>query len=172
MRIYARKKKQTRIIVGLLYLSTEEASAICRVPSLGSNVTSLNGSSGAFYSPNYPAPYPNGAFCIWAITVPAGKIVKLAFENFTIAKASSWECSYVEVQDSLSNGTELARSSCDVYTPYFPSVVYSTGRYMRVKFLSNIGRYHRKKEDRGFKAHFEAVDPIGEYRVISSTCTN
>lgn len=152
------------------YLSTEEASAICRVPSLDSNVTSLNGSSGTFFSPNFPALYPDGAFCIWAIAVSVGKIVKLTFENFTIAKQSSWECSYVEIRDSLSsNGTELARSNCDVYTPYFPSVVYSTGRYMWVKFLSNIGPFHRKKEDRGFKVHFKAVDPIGMYKVSSGT---
>lgn len=150
------------------YLSTEEASAICRVPSLDSNVTSLNGSSGTFFSPNFPAPYPDGSFCIWAITVSAGKIVKLTFENFTIVKQFSWECSFLEIRDSLSsNATELARSSCNGYTTYFPSVLYSTGRYMWVKFLSNVSRFHRKKEDRGFKVHFEAVDPIGKFKAIS-----
>lgn len=136
----------------------EEASAICRLPK--SEVRSLNGTSGTFFSPHFPASYPYGALCVWTITVPADKIVKVVFEVFSITVVSS-SCSFVEIRDSLSsNGTELARSSCKDKTAYIPPVVYSTGRYMRVKFESKtyMYGYRRGENDRGFKVHFEAVD--------------
>lgn len=99
--------------------------------------------------------------------------MKVVFEVFSITVASS-SCSFVEIRDSLSsNGTELARSSCKVETAYIPPVVYSTGRYMRVKFESKtlMYRYRRGDNDRGFKVHFEAVDPLGKYTDLVNTGT-
>lgn len=140
----------------------EEAAAICRLPNWNENVTNVVGSSGSFFSPGYPASYVSGALCIWTITVPVGKIVKLTFEDFSITmEESSSDCNFVEIRDSLlPNGPVLARSSCDTETAYLPVAVYSTGRYMWVKFHSYYSFYSRREEDRGFKAHFEAFDPV------------
>ena len=114
----------------------------------------------------------SGALCIWTITVPVGKIVKLTFEDFSITmEESSSDCNFVEIRDSLlPNGPVLARSSCDTETAYLPVAVYSTGRYMWVKFHSYYSFYSRREEDRGFKAHFEAFDPVGKFSHIS--CVN
>ena len=141
-----------------------EASGICRSPYLGSQVSRLNGSSGTFFSPDYPVPYPKGATCVWEITVPKGKVVKLTFENFALASRSS-DChhdgkDFVEIRDSLSStGKELGRYNCDLNTPDPLPDVYSTGRHMLVKFHSSVDSSVRRKEDKGFKAKFEAVDP-------------
>ena len=149
----------------LFILFTEEAPAICRAPDSNSNVLRLNGSSGAFFSPDYPVPYPSYATCIWVITVPPGKSVKLTFEDFALL-----DCpldlevfkDYVEIRDDLSSrGVELGRYNCD----YTPPDVYSTGRYMWVKFHSSFSSAPRKK-DKGFKAHFQAVDPPSKYTIV------
>ena len=69
-------------MVTLFFILTEEASGVCRPWDGSSMIHSLSGSSGTFFSPDYPAPYPKNARCIWTITVPAGKRVKLKFEDF------------------------------------------------------------------------------------------
>ena len=117
----------------------------------------LDGSSGIFYTPNYPNPYPAYAKCIWSISVPAGKIVKLKFEDFDLVGASygciasKRESNYVQILDGPSSASkELAMYCGDDRS--IPSDVYSTGKYMWVESWSRAVL-------RGFKAHFEAVDP-------------
>ena len=147
-------------------LCTEEASGICRPPYSDSVVSSLSGSSGRFFSPDYPVPYPESATCTWTITVPEGKRVKLTFENFTLSKnPMTFDCrndwsDFVELRDSFSStGKKIGRYNCDFNTPDLPPVVYATGRYMFVKFQSSSSSSFRRKDDKGFKAKFEAVDP-------------
>ena len=140
---------------------TEEASGICR-PSDGSNkVHRLSGSSGTFFTPDYPVPYPNDATCIWMISVPAGKRVKLKFEDFELetvfssCKQLTNEKDYVQIRDGQDPESNELALHCG-YDVFSPSDVYSTGRYMWVKFYSNsVNHWPRPK---GFKAHFEAVD--------------
>ena len=142
-------------------MCTVEASAICRAPySTGSNLLSLSGSSGTFFSPDYPVPYPRDVTCIWRIIVPAGKIVKLTFENFVL---SGYIEDYVKIRDDWSgHGRELGRYNYRDNAPDNPPDVYSTGRYMWVKFYSSSYGPVRTENDKGFKAHFEALDPPGK----------
>lgn len=126
----------------LFLFALEEASGICR-PLDGSNKLHwLNGSSGTFFTPDYPNPYPSYTKCIWVISVPAGKIVKLKFEDFDLDAvpygciASKREKNYVQILDGqISASKELAIHCGYVSTP---SDVYSTGRYMWVEFWSAV----------------------------------
>jgi len=145
----------------------EEAAAICRSPYLDSDVLSLRGSSGTFFSPDYPVPYPNAATCIWTITVPAGKRVKLTFKSFGLDTSVS-DCSYkwrrhendyIEIRDALSSDGKEIGYYCDFNARGVPPDVYSTGRYMWVKFHASADGFLQLKNDIGFKAHFDAVDP-------------
>ena len=128
-------------------------------------MSSLSGSSGTFFSPGYPVPYPASAICTWTITVPEGKRVMLAFEDFALRKHSvtsdchdDWK-DFVEIRDSLSStGKQLGRFNCDLNAPDLPPKVYSTGRYMFVKFHSSSSTSFRREGDKGFKAKFEAVN--------------
>ena len=132
--------------------ASEEAS-IAR-----NQVHRLEGSSGTFCTPNYPNPYPANAKFVWIISVPAGKIVKLKFEDFDLVTASygcipsKRESNYVQILD----GPRLASKELAIHCGYrdIPSDVYSTGKYMWVDFWSTVVARRR-----GFKAHFEAVDP-------------
>lgn len=153
----------------LIFLFTEEASGICDL-SRGNayNYMTLKGSSGTFFSPNYPVPYPArpDTMCIWTISVPEGKRVQLKFKDIDFGKISAnksymyLDCmlykfymdAYIDVRDGEWIESTLLGSYCgnkkDVE-------VYSTGRNMKVVF-------HPIRNgvpgNRGFKAHFESVD--------------
>lgn len=59
----------------------EEAAGICRRTDRRDKVLELDGPSGIFFTPDYPVLYPMGVQCTWVISVPAGRRVKLAFED-------------------------------------------------------------------------------------------
>ena len=62
-------------------------------------------------------------------------------------------------RDGESKDSESLDAACG-YSGALPPVVYSTGRYLRVRFSStSLGSWQRSK---GFKAHFKAIDP-GKY---------
>ena len=160
--IYHHTLSLSLVINVVVVFFTEEASGICR-PSDGSNkVHRLSGSSGTFFTPDYPVPYPNDATCIWIISVPAGKRVKLKFEDLDLETAFSSceqltnEENYVQIRDGQDPESKELALHCGRYDVSVPSDVYSTGRYMRVKFYSNSRNNWRRSK--GFKAHFEAVD--------------
>ena len=147
-----------------LFLS-EEASAICRPWDSSDKVHSLSGTSGTFFSPDFPCDYPDDVQCIWIVSVPAGKVVKLTFKKFQLeldpedCKLSDYK-DYVQIRDGqVPNGKELA-VYCGYYGIMGPSDVYSTGNYMSVMFQAISDG---KQSSRGFKALFEAVDPQSKY---------
>jgi len=143
----------------LFLFVSEEASGICN-PPYGSKVNQLQGSSGTFFTPGYPVPYPNQSTCLWNITVPSRKKVELKFEDFDLEGVSS-SCKqptnanvYVQIRDGQDQESKELVPHCGYYTSSRHPDVYSSGRYMWVKFYSNSQNSLAK----GFKAHFEAVD--------------
>lgn len=127
------------------------------------------GSSGTLYTPQFPIPYPDDTTCIWTITAPVGKRVKLMFEKFSLPQtpyfleephADGEYCGYeksmgadlVEIRDGPWPDSKLLGIYCGYKMPFD---VYSTGRYLWVKFRS----ISDGKTSRGIKAPFEAVDP-------------
>ena len=85
--------------------------------------------------------------------------MKLKFENFDFGTVYSScedlsnEIDFVQIRDGQdSKSKELGLYCGYVFTP--PDV-FSTGRYMWVKFYSNA---HNSTYWQGFKAHFEAVE--------------
>ena len=149
----------------LFLFVSEEASGICRPSDGSSKVHWLSGSSGTFFTPDYPVPYPDDATCIWIITVPARKRVKLKFEDFDFGtvysscKELANEIDFVQVRDGQdSKSKELGLFCGYLYDIFTPSDVYSTERYMWVKFYSNSQNSTHWQRGKGFKAHFEAVE--------------
>ncbi|KAL9973592.1 hypothetical protein ACROYT_G020067 [Oculina patagonica] len=141
----------------------EEASGICRSSDGRNKVRRLSGSSGTFLSPNFPYYYPDDVRCIWTISVPAGNVVKLRFENFELnldpedcKRSTKTSKDYVQIHDGQVPESKELALYCGNFLSMGPSDVYSTGRYMTVIFQSiSDGQL----ENRGFKARFEAVDP-------------
>ena len=147
----------------ILFLPSEEASGICRPWDDSYTVHSLGGSSGTFFSPDYPVNYPGNARCVWTIRVPAGKRVKLIFEDldlqttfYTCKSQSTSDMDFVQIGDGQDTDNKELAIYCGYQSFYsgFPAV-HSTGRYMWVKFYSNSHNIFTKK---GFKARFEAAD--------------
>ncbi|KAL9973599.1 hypothetical protein ACROYT_G020075 [Oculina patagonica] len=144
-----------------------ESYGMCRVSAKPGKVYWPNGSSGMLYTPDYPIPYPAGTNCFWIITVPTGKRVKLTFEDFELEKNSFntgySNCKYdqievyrdyVEMRDGpWSNSRDLGVYCGNKLGFKF----YSTGHQMWIKFRSAADGSGQSK---GFKAHFEAVEPI------------
>ncbi|XP_078370603.1 tolloid-like protein 2 [Oculina patagonica] len=141
----------------------KEASGICRSSDGRNKVRRLSGSSGTFLSPNFPYYYPDDVRCIWTISVPAGNVVKLRFENFELnldpedcKRSTKTSKDYVQIHDGQVPESKELALYCGNFLSMGPSDVYSTGRYMTVIFQSiSDGQL----ENRGFKARFEAVDP-------------
>ena len=137
----------------------EEASGICRSSNGRKEIHSLSGSSGTFFTPNYPVPDPDDATCIWKISVPTGKIVRLTFEVFDLEKLEYKD--YVQILDGKSSQSKELELLHGYDYSDMPDV-YSTGRYMWVTFYSGITSDRwpiSYRSATGFKAHFEAVDP-------------
>ena len=152
--------------MNVVFPLVEEASGICR-PWDGSNkVHRLSGTSGTFFSPDYPVPYPKDFSCIWTISVPSGKRVKLKFEDFDLKFPSGdYVCNqhrtYVIDSVLIGNGQDPDSNGFAVFCAYdvyysIPSEYYSAGRDMWIKFYANRPRCWGTC--RGFKVRYEAVD--------------
>lgn len=158
-------------MVMLLLFLAEEASGICRLSNGSDKINKLGGFSGTFFTPDYPVPYPGDARCLWIISVPSGKRVKLRFEDFDFKTVSSSckqrtnEKDYVQIGSGQVPGSNALALYCG-YGVASPLNVYSTGSYMWVKFYSISS--NRSQSSKGFKAHFEAVD-LRKYFFSSSS---
>ena len=119
----------------------------------------LNGSSGFFSSPNFPNNFPTNSNCAWNITVPAGRIIKVTFINFTLEQGQNTACNgasegaRVFITNVASHHGEQEFQLCG---RFLPDPVYSVGNSIQVKLraLANVFP--------GFNAYYEAID--GELR--------
>ena len=114
-------------------------------------LTSLNGT---FSSPYYPHHYNNKASCKWNVRVPWNYTISLTFEHFALEKRCC-ACDYLEVWETLSNGTEvLIVTYCDAKNkrPHPSKQIRSRTSNMTVLFYSN-----EIKTAKGFKASYEAI---------------
>ena len=134
----------------LLHSFAEEAFGVCQSSEGNVERIRLTGSSGTLFSPFYPTPYPKNVTCIWVISAPANKRVELTFDKFDLNREDN-----VRILDGRKSSSEEVA----VYHGYnlfsSESAVYSSGRYMRIKFHSSLASWYST----GFKAHFETVDP-------------
>ena len=106
---------------------------------------SVNATTGSLQTVNYPSYYPSNTVCIWKITAPPGHVIKLHFNEFKLEWASFCTTDYTDIRDGLDGtGKELERY-CGSYAI---RDIYSSGRYMWVKFRSNL---YGSEYDKGFK---------------------
>ena len=108
--------------------------------SLGNNI---------IQSPGYPSGYIDNLDCTWTIKVSfSGYIVKVEFDDFLLE--DRYPCDDVlTFYDGMNETSNLLGSYCGTI---HPEVIYSTGQYLFVKFVTdNIIKY------KGFKFSFKAV---------------
>ena len=116
----------------------------------------LNGSSGFFWSPNFPNNFLANSDCTWNITVPSGKIIKMSFLSFTLKSGQNKDCAGAPAGSARVSITNVA--SDDRKTPFqlcgqdLPHPVYSEGNSIQVRFVSG------STVERGFNATYEATN--------------
>ena len=126
---------------------------------------SINASSGNISSPNFPGNYGANQTCIWNITVPYGKIIKLTFLNFILVINETENCTGAaqsSARVSITNVAPNGEDNLQLCGQNLPDPVYSEGNFIQVKFESHDGPVNK-----GFNATFEAID--GDLCKCSST---
>ncbi|XP_026165583.1 membrane frizzled-related protein-like [Mastacembelus armatus] len=107
----------------------------------------LYGSSGSFYSPNYPNMYPMNADCTWYIA-PGRQIVQLDIFDVNIENHPTCGFDAIYVYDGSSTSSRLLGKVCGTNSSTF----YSTGAYLTVRFKSDsVSSYS------GFYASYKVV---------------
>ncbi|XP_072507728.1 cubilin [Notamacropus eugenii] len=102
---------------------------------------------GYMTSPNYPASYPSHADCIWLISVPSGRLVKLQFEDqFNIETSPNCTSNYLELRDGGDSSAPILAKFCG---SSLPSSQLSSSDVLYLRFRSDNGSTHA-----GFKAKY------------------
>ena len=92
--------------------------------------------------------------CLWVITVPEGKRIKLSFQYFDVQWSLNCNKDYVKVYDGLHPASILKKTLCGSSFK-LRDEISSSGRYLVVQFRSDGDN----DDSYGFKAHFEEVNP-------------
>ncbi|CAK6953084.1 deleted in malignant brain tumors 1 protein isoform X2 [Scomber scombrus] len=95
----------------------------------------LYSQSDSFSSPNYPARYPNNAYCTWYIrpSSSSGQIVQLDFPVLDLENDPSCRYDAVYIYDGSSTSSRLLGKVCDGNGTTF----HSSGTYLTVRFRSD-----------------------------------
>ena len=114
----------------------------------------LTGSSGFLTSENFPYNFVKNKDCAWSITVPANRIIKLSFLNFTLEPNQATDCrntiggARVFITNVASNDNDPQFKLCG---QAIPAPVYSVGNFIQVRLLSANNVFS------GFNASYEAI---------------
>ena len=119
---------------------------------------SMNASNGQISSPNFPNNYDANRICIWNITVPGGKIIKLTFLNFTLVAGELDDCAGAAADSArvfITNVASHGGKPMDfkICGQNLPPPVYSVGNFIQVRFESRTGVVNK-----GFNVTFEEID--------------
>uniref|UniRef100_A0A452U8T7 Cubilin n=1 Tax=Ursus maritimus TaxID=29073 RepID=A0A452U8T7_URSMA len=119
----------------------------------------LTGSNNTFASPDSDSNgrYDKNLNCVWFITAPVNKLIKLTFNTFALeAQSILQRCiyDYVKLYDGDSENTNLAGTFCGSTVP---APFISSGNFLTVQFVSDV-----TLEREGFNATYTIVDmPCG-----------
>ena len=123
----------------------------------------LFGDSGEFTSPGFPSPYPNNAYCLWRIKVPASKKIQLTFESFYLEE----HCNRDQVV--VYDGFTTSQTESPIIGTYCSKLsrfsLFSSSNEMTVLFRTSLSRSRD-----GFRATYKAVS--GGRFPVNSTCLN
>lgn len=125
----------------------------------------LDGGSGEIKSPNFPKEYFHNSKCLWTITVPEGKSVRLQFVEFDVeGDPNRHRCPHDHL--SICNGSDslapLIGKYCNSNPP--PSTICSSGNTLHLKFHSDDALAWT-----GFLITYSEIDPLLPCSDISST---
>lgn len=105
-----------------------------------------------------PGEFTSNSICIWNITFPSGKIIKMTFLNFTLVINKDKYCSGADSKSARIFITNVASHNGDpddfkLCGQELPYPVYSEENFIRVRFESRTGIVNK-----GFNASYKAID--------------
>ncbi|XP_015441120.1 cubilin isoform X1 [Pteropus alecto] len=104
-------------------------------------------SAGYVTSPNHPDNYPQHTDCIWLISAPPGKLVRLQFEDqFSITITPNCTSNYLELRDGADSNAPIISKLCGTS---LPSSQLSSGEVIYLRF-----RTDNSATSVGFKAKY------------------
>ncbi|XP_048237900.1 cubilin-like isoform X1 [Haliotis rufescens] len=111
----------------------------------------LTGTTGQFQSPGHPNVYPHGANCTWIISAPAGLVIRLTFNTFSLEAHSRCAFDSVTVYDNstINSGSQLGRYCGST----IPPVQTSSDNVMTVVLRSDSSIAHE-----GFTASYTTLN--------------
>ncbi|KAM7237074.1 hypothetical protein CapIbe_011318 [Capra ibex] len=119
----------------------------------------MTGSDHTFASPDSDSNgrYDKNLNCVWFITAPVNKVIKLTFHTFALEAATTMRrCiyDYVKLYDGDSENANLAGTFCG---STIPAPFISSGNFLTVQFVSDL-----TLEREGFNATYTIMDmPCG-----------
>ncbi|KAM6215214.1 cubilin [Rhynchocyon petersi] len=118
----------------------------------------LTGANDTFASPDSDSNgrYDKGLDCVWFISAPINKLIRLTFNTFALEAAALQRCNYdyVKLYDGDSQNANLVGTFCG---STIPAPFTSSGNFLTVQFVSDL-----TLEREGFNATYTIVDmPCG-----------
>ncbi|NXI56500.1 CUZD1 protein, partial [Chloroceryle aenea] len=108
----------------------------------------LTGPNGTLTSPNYPAAYPEFAYCIWYIQTAKNTKIKLQFQDFFLELDPNCQFDFAAVYDGLTTNTSLIGKVCGRAQPQFES----SSNVMTVALSTDYANSYR-----GFSARYTSI---------------
>uniref|UniRef100_A0A672TS77 CUB and zona pellucida like domains 1 n=1 Tax=Strigops habroptila TaxID=2489341 RepID=A0A672TS77_STRHB len=105
----------------------------------------LTGPNGTLTSPNYPAPYPEFAYCVWHIEAPKNSKIQLEFQDFFLELDLNCRFDFIAVYDGPTTDTGLIGKVCGRSQPTFES----SSNVMTVVLSTDYANSYR-----GFSAYY------------------
>ncbi|CAL8142101.1 unnamed protein product [Orchesella dallaii] len=111
-------------------------------------------SDGILRSPYYPNNYPRNKECVYVISQPAGRGIRLQFLDFDIEAGSDTTCffDYVEIRDGDTQNSTLIGHYCGP-PQASPEIVTSSYNYLWLRFKTD-----GSIQNRGFLANYSSFD--------------
>ncbi|XP_040824205.1 cubilin [Ochotona curzoniae] len=104
-------------------------------------------SAGYVTSPNYPGNYPQHTDCIWIISAPSGKLIRLHFEDqFNIEATPNCTSNYLELRDGADSNAPVLSRLCGMS---LPGNQFSSADILYLRFRTDNSPTHM-----GFKAKY------------------
>ncbi|KAG8232963.1 hypothetical protein J437_LFUL018814, partial [Ladona fulva] len=111
----------------------------------------LNGApSGILSSPGYPNPLPVNRFCVWSITVPKGRRIRIEFIDLDLG----WSRTHCNQRLSFHNGRSMSFPLKNFCGQDPPEVVESSFNKMLIYYMVRF-----PTNNRGFKASYTSDLP-------------
>ncbi|NXO02754.1 CUZD1 protein, partial [Rhinopomastus cyanomelas] len=108
----------------------------------------LTGPNGTFTSPNYPAAYPEFAYCVWQIQTAKHTKIKLQFRDVFLELDQNCQFDFAAVYDGLTTNTGLIGKICGLGQPTFES----SSNTMTVVLSTDYANSYK-----GFSAQYTSV---------------